>query len=63
MNLKLRKFLLAMCCRVGLHDWEGKCANTTEQQGKTITLGWWECRRCAESKLKLILSNWEGTTP
>lgn len=59
----MKRLLRRIKCRVGLHDLEGKCANVRTDQGKPVTMGWHECRHCGHSKLKLIFSNWEGTTP
>ena len=46
-----------MCCFLGLHDWDQHTAVVKDDAGdrRPIALGWVVCRRCSESKLKMIL--------
>lgn len=59
--LAMRKFIHKIMCLIGFHNWEGKAANFTEQEERTITIVWWECDRCGGSKLKCIFGNWKRT--
>ena len=43
-------------CLCGLHQWKGYGANV-EGDATLVTLVWWECQRCAASKLKCIYHN------
>lgn len=44
-----------LLCRIGLHDWKSDCDNVDGTlEGKTVVLIWWQCERCAETKLKFI---------
>ena len=42
-----------LLCAVGRHDWRSDGGNVESDTG-TITLIWWQCARCAESKLRYI---------
>ncbi|MGE4183334.1 MAG: hypothetical protein AB7J34_26245, partial [Limisphaerales bacterium] len=44
-------------CLIGAHYWHGKGKNVEAHDGELITLVWWECPECGESKLKCILGN------
>lgn len=50
-----KKFKLLLC-KIGIHDWhsDSDLIESTLDKG-TITLIWWVCERCSESKVKCIL--------
>lgn len=54
-NTMIQKFF----CLVGLHKWKSQGSNIADQELRTITLVWFECKCCGESRLKCILSNWK----
>ncbi len=43
-----------LLCKVGIHDWYSDSCIITSDDGKTIALIWWVCRRCSHNKLKFI---------
>ena len=49
-------FIGTLKCLVGLHEWTDYASNVDGDMS-FITLVWWQCDRCAESKLKCILHN------
>lgn len=51
----MKKRMMRLLCLIGLHKWEGDCDNVMGEVNGCITLGWWQCKRCAHSKLKFIL--------
>lgn len=57
----MRKVIQRIACRCGFHAWDASGANVTDQSGRTVTLIWWECDACGQSRLKCILGNWEKT--
>lgn len=45
-------------CRLGFHDWEAFMDNLQGRDDRSpVTIVFWCCRHCAESKLKCILPN------
>lgn len=45
-------------CRLGLHTWEAFVDNLRGRECRSpVTIVFWVCRHCAESKLKCILPN------
>lgn len=53
---KVDSWLDWLICKVGIHDWVTDIGTVVDDSnGKHIALGWKVCRRCSESKLKMIL--------
>ena len=53
----MKKRLQSFLCKLGIHAWHSRGENV-QGESVLITLVWWECDVCGESKLKCILGNW-----
>lgn len=51
----MKKFFENLICRCGLHDWRSHDAIVRDENTeKQFVMIWWQCERCAKSKLKFI---------
>lgn len=53
----MHKLLGQLLCKLGVHDWSHHLRNVLTDEGdcRVVTVGFVICKRCAASKLTLIL--------